>query len=61
MFSVECVWQTGCTFRGGSPDELESLFGYVLMRQLVQVVARRLQATRLQLLDIYKPRAVKLI
>lgn len=39
----------------------DPVFGYVLMRQLVQVVARRLQATRLQLLDIYKPRAVKLI
>ena len=36
-------------------------FGYVLMRQIVSVLAERLQATRLQLLDIYKPRAVKLI
>ncbi|MEK7404200.1 MAG: Crp/Fnr family transcriptional regulator [Acidobacteriota bacterium] len=36
-------------------------FGYALMTQLLQVVAERLQATRLQLMDIYRPRAVKLI
>lgn len=36
-------------------------FGYLLMRQLVRVVAQRLQATRVQLLDLYAPRGVKLI
>ena len=36
-------------------------FGYLLMRQLLVVVSQRLQATRLQLLDLYAPRGVKLI
>jgi CRP-like cAMP-binding protein len=36
-------------------------FGYLLMLQLVRIVAQRLHATRLQLLDIYAPRGVKLI
>jgi CRP-like cAMP-binding protein len=36
-------------------------FGYLLMQHLLKVVAHRLQATRLQLLDIYAPRGVKLI
>jgi len=36
-------------------------FGYALMRRLLKVVAERLQATRMQLLDVYAPRAAKLI
>jgi CRP/FNR family cyclic AMP-dependent transcriptional regulator len=36
-------------------------FGYLLMQQLVRVVAQRLHATRLQLLDLYAPRGMKLI
>lgn len=36
-------------------------FGYALMKRLLKVVAERLQATRLQLLDVYAPRAAKLI
>lgn len=41
--------------------EQDPSFGYALMRQLLKVVAERLQATRLQLLDVYAPRASKLI
>jgi CRP/FNR family cyclic AMP-dependent transcriptional regulator len=41
--------------------EQDPSFGYALMRQLLKVVAERLQATRLQLLDLYAPRAAKLI
>lgn len=41
--------------------EQDPSFGYALMKQLLKVVAERLQATRLQLLDIYAPRAAKLI
>ena len=36
-------------------------FGYLLMRALLRVVAGRLQDTRMQLLDLYAPRGVKLI
>ncbi len=36
-------------------------FGYLLMRQLLRVVSQRLLATRVQLLDLYAPRGVKLI
>ena len=32
-------------------------FGYVLMHRLLSVVSERLQATRLQLLDMYSPQA----
>jgi CRP/FNR family transcriptional regulator, cyclic AMP receptor protein len=32
-------------------------FGYTLMRQLLELVADRLQATRVQLLDMYSPGA----
>ena len=41
--------------------EQDAAFGYALMRQLLTVVSERLQATRLQLLDVYAPRAAKLI
>lgn len=41
--------------------EQDPSFGYALMKRLLKVVAERLQATRLQLLDIYAPRAAKLI
>ena len=36
-------------------------FGYALMARIIKVVSRRLQATRLQLLDLYAPRGVKLV
>jgi len=36
-------------------------FGYLLMRALLRVVSGRLQDTRMQLLDLYAPRGVKLI
>ena len=39
--------------------EHDCTFGYVLMRRLLQVVARRLQAFRLQLLDMYSPEGPK--
>jgi CRP-like cAMP-binding protein len=41
--------------------EQDPAFGYNVMLRVLKVVARRLQATRLQLLDIYAPRGVKLI
>lgn len=41
--------------------EQDPSFGYALMKKLLKVVAERLQATRLQLLDVYAPRAAKLI
>lgn len=34
--------------------EQDTAFGYVLMKRFSQVIAQRLQATRLQLLDVYK-------
>lgn len=34
-------------------------FGYALMRAMLQVVAHRLQSTRLQLLDMYSPVTAK--
>jgi len=34
-------------------------FGYALMRRLLGVVAERLQATRVQLLDMYSPAAAR--
>ena len=37
----------------------DTLFGYTLMRRLLGVVAERLQATRLQLLDAYSPIAAR--
>ncbi len=39
--------------------EEECAFGYALERQILKVVSSRLQATRLQLLDLYAPRGVK--
>lgn len=39
--------------------EQDCAFGYALMRRLLQVVAGRLQAFRLQLLDIYSPQGPK--
>ena len=41
--------------------EQDPAFGYALMLRLLSVVARRLQATRMQLLDVYAPRGAKLI
>jgi CRP/FNR family cyclic AMP-dependent transcriptional regulator len=41
--------------------EEDPAFGYNLMLRIVKVVSRRLQATRLQLLDLYAPRGVKLV
>jgi|SRR5450631_4645331 len=37
----------------------DPVFGFVFMRRLLEVVARRLQATRLQLLDMYSPVAAR--
>src|SRR5262245_41734816 len=37
----------------------DTLFGFVFMHRLLAVVAERLQATRLQLLDAYSPVAAK--
>jgi CRP/FNR family cyclic AMP-dependent transcriptional regulator len=39
--------------------EQDHSFGYALMRRLLGVVAARLQATRIQLLDMYSPPGVK--
>ena len=39
--------------------EEECRFGYALMRAMLQVVARRLLSTRLQLLDLYSPAGTK--
>jgi CRP-like cAMP-binding protein len=36
-------------------------FGYALMTRLLNIVAVRLQATRMQLLDVYAPRGAKLV
>lgn len=41
--------------------EQDPVFGYNLMLRMLQVVSRRLQATRLQLLDLYAPRGAKLV
>lgn len=41
--------------------EQDPSFGYQFMQRLLKVVAQRLQATRLQLLDLYAPRGVKLV
>jgi CRP/FNR family transcriptional regulator, cyclic AMP receptor protein len=41
--------------------EQDPSFGYQFMTRLLMVVAQRLQATRLQLLDLYAPRGVKLV
>ena len=37
----------------------DTLFGFTLMQRLLRVVAERLQATRLQLLDMYSPVAAR--
>jgi CRP/FNR family transcriptional regulator, cyclic AMP receptor protein len=37
----------------------DTLFGFILMRHLLGVVAERLQATRLQLLDMHSPVAAR--
>lgn len=37
----------------------DPLFGFMLMQRLLAVVAERLQATRLQLLDMYSPTAAR--
>jgi len=37
----------------------DTLFGFTLMSRLLEVVAERLQATRLQLLDTYSPIAAR--
>ena len=37
----------------------DALFGFMLMQRLLAVVAERLQATRLQLLDMYSPVAAR--
>lgn len=37
----------------------DTAFGFAFMQRLLEVVARRLQATRLQLLDMYSPVAAR--
>ena len=37
----------------------DTQFGFVVMQRLLGVVAERLQATRLQLLDMYSPVAAR--
>jgi len=37
--------------------EADPRFGYTLMKRLFTLVTDRLQATRLQLMDLYGPRA----
>ena len=37
----------------------DTQFGFILMQRLLGVVAERLQATRLQLLDMYSPAAAR--
>jgi CRP/FNR family transcriptional regulator, cyclic AMP receptor protein len=37
----------------------DTLFGFILMQRLLGVVAERLQATRIQLLDMYSPMAAR--
>jgi CRP-like cAMP-binding protein len=39
--------------------EEDPAFGYALFKQVVATVAERLQATRIQLIDMYKPVGVK--
>jgi len=39
--------------------EQDCTFGYTLMRRLLGIVADRMQATRVQLLDMYSPAGVK--
>ena len=49
-------------FEGGellAACEQDTAFGYTLMRRLLAVVAERLQATRLQVLDMYSPIAAR--
>jgi CRP/FNR family cyclic AMP-dependent transcriptional regulator len=41
--------------------EQDPAFGYQIMRRVLRVVAERLQATRLQLLDMYAPGGSKLV
>jgi CRP/FNR family cyclic AMP-dependent transcriptional regulator len=41
--------------------EADPKFGYELMRRVVGIVAERLQATRLQLLDVFKPVGAKML
>ncbi len=36
-------------------------FGFALLERVLKVVAERLQATRLQMVDMYAPRGVKLV
>jgi len=41
--------------------EQEPAFGYAVMQRLLRVVAERLQATRMQLVDMYAPRGTKMV
>lgn len=41
--------------------EQDPAFGFALMQRLLHVVAERLQATRMQMLDLYAPRGAKLV
>ncbi|MGE5571120.1 MAG: Crp/Fnr family transcriptional regulator [Rhodospirillales bacterium] len=41
--------------------EMDAAFGYQLMQRVLRVVAERLQATRLQLIDVFAPTGSKLV
>jgi CRP-like cAMP-binding protein len=41
--------------------EQDPAFGYQFLMRILKVVAQRLQASRLQLIDLYAPRGVKLV
>ncbi len=58
--AVGSVWALafdGARLKEACDQDVE--FGYTLMRRLLAVVAGRLQATRLQLLDMYSPEGPK--
>jgi len=50
---VQALTFDGARLRQAGQED--PLFGYVFLQKLLQVVARRLQATRVQLLDLYAP------
>ncbi|MCC6863064.1 MAG: Crp/Fnr family transcriptional regulator [Bryobacterales bacterium] len=50
---VEALVFDGARLRRACDEECS--FGYAMMRSLLKVVASRLQATRIQLLDVYSP------
>jgi CRP/FNR family cyclic AMP-dependent transcriptional regulator len=55
--SVKALVFDGARLREACEEDCS--FGYALMRRLLAVVAERLQATRVQLLDLYSPSGAK--